>query len=451
MLAVVFGEHLHAREDTVVLVLGGRSQQHLAVGGDLEVDITATAVGEGDASQLGATVLEHGDLGLCLDAVVDTQVAQLVAGEADMIALGHHVEGRVGVAPQVVVAQVAYVEVGAVVVGGDFAVAVEHYVLVARESAAAVVHQHGVLAVTYDAQFRHIGYAVEVTRVALCLHLAVLVALVLRHLEVYIRLHLSLLFEQGVHAAHGGFLHEEALQAMVGEIIGQRRQNHALMVGVVGLDGHVVLVVIALVEAILVIHAQALEALHVVVHRAVVDADGHQRAVGRQHYAVGRSVLELEVRHTEGVVFVVLCIVELVVCRLADAPRHALLADVAHEGTLGADGETVGLVHERVFEGWQEDERHEVLEHGAVPRRHTLVALVLHQCLIKTEPMLVGCIALGNGEERCQACLAGEVVVVVWQQRVVGGVVAYAEDVELGVVQLAEVCLVDESLHLCHQ
>ena len=448
VLGVVLRQHLHAGKDAVVLILFGRCQQHFAVGGQLKVYILAAVVGEGDASQLGATVFEHRDLRLGLYAVVYAQVADLVAGEAHVVAFRLHVEGREGVAPQVVVTQVAYIEVGAVVVGGDLAVAVEHRVLVAREAAAAVVHQDGVLPVADDANLRHVGDAVEVTCVALGLHLAVLVALVLRHLEVYVRLHLGLFLEQGVHASHGGFLHEVALQALVAEVIGQRRKYHALVVGVVGLDGHVVFVVIAFVEAIFVIHPEPLETLHVVVHGAVVDADGHQRAVGRQHDAVGRGVLELEVRHAESVVFVVLRVVELVVRRLADAPRHVLLAGIAHEGTLGADGEAVGLVHERVLEGGQEDERHEVLEHGAVPRRHAFVAFVLHQRLVEAEPVLVGRVALRNGEERRQARLAGEVVVVVWQQRVVGGVVAYAEDVELGVVQLAEVCLVYEPLHL---
>ena len=101
----------------MVLVLGGRSQQHLAICGYLKVHILPAVVGEGDASQLGATVFEHRDLRLGLYAVVDAQVADLVAGEAHMVAFGHHVEGRIGVAPKVVVAQVAYVEVGAVVVG----------------------------------------------------------------------------------------------------------------------------------------------------------------------------------------------------------------------------------------------------------------------------------------------------------------------------------------------
>ena len=336
-------------------------------------------------------------------------------------------------------------------VGTYLAVAVEHDVAEAREAAAAVVHQHRILSVADHTNLRHVGYGVEVARVALRLHLAVAVALVLRHLEVYVGLHLGFLLEQRFHALHGRFLHEATLQAVVAEIVGQRCQYHTLMVGVVGLHRHMVLVVVALVEAELVVHAQLLEALHVVVDGAVVDTDGHQRTVGRDDDTVGRGVLELEVRHTKSVVLVVLRVVELVVGRFGDAPRHIAVATVAHKGALGADGETVGLIHQRVFVGGQEDERHKVFEQSAVPRRHALVALVLHQRLVEAEPMLVGGVALGDGEEGSQARLAGEVVVVVGQKRIVGGIIADTEHIQLGVVELHEVRLVDKTLHLCKE
>ena len=153
---------------------------------------------------------------------------------------------------------------------------------------------------------------------------------------------------------------------MVAEVVGECCQNHALMVGVVGLHRHMVFFVITFKEAELVIHPQLFETVDVLIHSTVVDADGHQRAVGRDDDAVGWGVLELQVGHTEGVVLVVLGVVELVVGCFRDAPRHAF-AGVVDEGPLGTDGEAVGFVHQRVFVGGQEDERHEILEQGAVP------------------------------------------------------------------------------------
>ena len=344
--------------------------------------------------------------------------------------------------------QVANVEVGAVVVGRNLSVAAEENILVAREATATVVHQHGVLPIADHTDFRHIGDGVEVARVALGLHLAVLVALVLRHLEVYIGLHLRLLLEKGLHAAHGGVVHEIALQAACGEVVSQRGENHTLVVGIVGLDGHMVLVVVAFVEAELVVHVEGLEALDVVVDGAVVHTDGHQRAVGRHHDAVRRGVLELEVGNTERMVLVIAGVVELIISCLGNTPRKPF---ALNEGALRADGEAVGLVHQGVLVGGQEDERHEVLEHRAVPRGHPLVALILHERLVETEPMLVGRVALGDGEERGEARLGGEVVVVVGQQGVGTGVVADAEDIKLGVIELGEVGLRDETLHSLEQ
>ena len=65
--------------------------------------------------------------------------------------------------------------------------------------------------------------------------------------------------------------------------------------------------------------------------------------------------------------------------------------------------------------------------------------------------MFVGGVALGDGEEGGEACFGGEVVVVVGEEGVRGVVVADAEDVELGIVELGEVGLGDKALHLGQQ
>ena len=93
MFVVVFAVDLHAVEHAVVLVLNTLGQYHLAVAGDFEVDIVLCVVGEGEAAYLGGAVFQHGHLGFGLYAVVDADVANLVAGEADVVVLGHEIEG----------------------------------------------------------------------------------------------------------------------------------------------------------------------------------------------------------------------------------------------------------------------------------------------------------------------------------------------------------------------
>ena len=106
-----------------------------------------------------------------------------------------------------VATQVAYVQVGSVVVGTDFAVAVDHDVAESGESAAPVIHEYSVFPVADHPDFGNIGNSIIVASIAFGLLFAVLVALVLGHLEVYVGLHLGLLFEQGLHRPHSRFLH----------------------------------------------------------------------------------------------------------------------------------------------------------------------------------------------------------------------------------------------------
>ena len=322
MFFVELGGNLHAVEDTMVHIFLYRCKHHFAIGCQLKVDILAVVVGEGQAAYLSTAVLEDSHFGLRFDAVVDTQEGHLIARKAHMIAFRHHIQRRIGVAPKVVLPNITDIDVCAVVVGGDLTVTAQHDVTVAREATAAVVHQHCVLAIADDAQLGHIGNGIEVTSITLRLYLRIAVALVLRYLEVNIRPHLRLLLQQGFHGTHSRLLHKVALQAVVAEIIGQRGQNHTLMVGVVRLHGHMILFVITLVESEVVVHFEGFELLHVLIHRTVVDTDGHQRAVGRHHDAVGRSVLELQIGNTESMVFVVLGVIEFVVGRLRDAPRR---------------------------------------------------------------------------------------------------------------------------------
>ena len=117
VLGIVLRGYLHGVEDAVTLVFGGGGEDHFAVGGNLQVDVVGRIVGERVAAYLGRAFLEDGDLGLGGDALVRAEELDFVAGEADMIARGHHVEGGVGRRPEAVGPQVTDIEVGAIVVG----------------------------------------------------------------------------------------------------------------------------------------------------------------------------------------------------------------------------------------------------------------------------------------------------------------------------------------------
>ena len=106
-------------------------------------------------------------------------------------------------------------------VGADFAVAPQHDLLVAGKAAAAVIQENRILPVAQHADFRHGGDVVKIPGVTLRLDFGILVTLVLRHLQVNVGFHLRLFLEQGLHGTHDRLLHEELLQAVVAQIIGQ--------------------------------------------------------------------------------------------------------------------------------------------------------------------------------------------------------------------------------------
>ena len=141
-----------------------------------------------------------------------------------------------------------------------------------------------------------------------------------------------------------------------------------------------------------------------------------------------------------------------IIFQIRPTPRHILFQlRIAYECALGADGETVGLIHQRVLVGGQEDVWHKVFEQCSIPRCNSFIAFVLHQGLVKTEPMLVGRVTLRNGEETCEACLRSKIVVVIGQKGIVAAVVADAEHIQIGIIQLAEVGICNQSFNFSQQ
>ena len=65
--------------------------------------------------------------------------------------------------------------------------------------------------------------------------------------------------------------------------------------------------------------------------------------------------------------------------------------------------------------------------------------------------MLVGSVALCNGEETGQSCFRGEIVVVVGQEGHRTIVVSNAEHVQVVVIQFREVCPLYQPVHFVYQ
>ena len=167
--------------------------------------------------------------------------------------------------------------------------------------------------------------------------------------------------------------------------------------------------------------------------------------IGGDYEVVFQATLEAEVRHAEGPVLVVLMRVELVVPPLGDAPGHAATLAV---GDLHVDRGNASATDEAVLALPHEERRHEVLEHGPAPREQRPQSIEAAEGAAKMEPVLLGHLALRDGEEAREPGLRGEEVIVVLVRGTRGDVVADVQEVAALVVEPGEVHLEKEFLRL---
>ena len=89
-----------------------------------------------------------------------------------------------------------------------------------------------------------------------------------------------------------------------------------------------------------------------------------RRGVGGNDDVLGQAALEPEAGHAKGPVLVIEMSVHGVVAGFRDSPGKPAHSPVLD---LPPHGRGVGLVEQRVFVGRHDQQRHEVLEHGAAP------------------------------------------------------------------------------------
>ena len=167
-----------------------------------------------------------------------------------------------------------------------------------------------------------------------------------------------------------------------------------------------------------------------------VDEEGECGRIGRDDEVVGKAAGEAEPGDAEGPVLVGACGIGGMVAGLGDAPGQAEVSAIGH---LAGDDAAVGLIEERLAEGGHDQQRHEVLEHGAAPAQEHGPAGRDGEAAAESEPVLEGELALGDGDEAGEAGLGGEQVVEALFAPVVIDPVAERKQPALAVVEEAEV------------
>ncbi len=196
----------------------------------------------------------------------------------------------------------------------------------------------------------------------------------------------------------------------------QRQQAHSAVVGHVAADQGKLLaggysagsVVGGLVEAVSPEEPSCGHRFQVGAGGARVDHQGQDRGIGRHDQIIVQPLLESQSRDAEGPVLVGLLRVELAVATFGDAPRHPLPPSIAN---LPRDRLAAGLFEQgRVVVG-HEQQRHQVLEHGAAPGYEHGGSAARGELAPQMEPVLKRHLAAGDAQETAQPGLRREQVV----------------------------------------
>ena len=241
-----------------------------------------------------------------------------------------------------------------------------------------------------------------------------------------------------------------------GERVGQRDDGHALVVrheGAHDFEARAVgqpfgREVDALVEAEAAARAEPLQALEVA-DRGQRRVHGcERRRIGRDHELPLEAAFQAEAGHAEGRILVSELGIAHVVGRLGNAPGHALGGAVVD---LRLDGAVRRLVEQAVGGLAQHQRRHQVLEHRAGPGDQQRPARPAGETAAEMAPVAPGDIALGDGHEARQPRLGGEQVVVAGIELGTVEAPADREQLPLGIVEEAEVHVLDALEQTCGQ
>ena len=255
----------------------------------------------------------------------------------------------------------------------------------------------------------------------------------------------------GARAGHGDVARGALLQEQLGRLhagvgvkprahdavvqgVGDRQEQHALVVGHVGPHDHHrfplgdprARVVERLVVAVGAPAAGLGEALEVPDRRRRIHHGGQARRVGRDHHVLAEPAAQAQPRHAEVRVLVGHLEVAHVVGGLGHAPGDAALGAV---GDLAPHDELRRLVEQAPRRRPHDEPGHEVLEHRAQP-----------------EPVRDRRVALGDRDEAGEAGFGGEQVVAARVERALADAEAEREQVALRIEEAAEVHAGDERL-----
>ena len=186
--------------------------------------------------------------------------------------------------------------------------------------------------------------------------------------------------------------------------MGQRQQTHALVMGHEGANHGARLsvrqtrrsVVDRFVEAIPGFKAFSSESLEVQTRLLGGYHQRQRRGIGRNHQVLGEPAFEPQAGYTKGAVLVVEMHIDGIVATFRNAPRH-----IANFSILDLPGHSrlTGLVEQRVFVRRHHQERHQVFEHRATPRKQDRFSTGGREQTSQGEPALLRQLPLRNRYE----------------------------------------------------
>ncbi len=427
-------------------VRGLGAQHQLGVRSHLDVVRAAGGIAQREASDLGIVFRGHLYLERGHDVAVAADDLGAVLSEAHLVHRRLRGAGLVARRPDAARLEIAQQDVTAGVVARRVFAPARHRQIVPAAVARAGGGEHHRVATVRE----QVGLRRGVVRAAQAPHLGHLqlgdargrahfLGARMRHGDIARRAFL----QQQLRGLHVDVGMEAVAHAAVEQRVGDGDDAHALVVRHVGADQYARSVfrqaarreVHGLEEAVAAARADASECAVVGERRLDVDHGREAGGVGRHHLVLREATLEAQPGHAEIRILVGELEVARVVRRLGNSPGNLQFFAVLD---LPLHHQPAGLRQQTTARRAQHQVGHEVLEHRARPRHQRRGGADRRHGATQPEPVARGHVALGDGEEACQACLGSQQVVAGRIQASVGGAVADREQLALAVHEEAE-------------
>ena len=166
------------------------------------------------------------------------------------------------------------------------------------------------------------------------------------------------------------------------------------------------------------------------------DRERQRGRIGCDDHVLAQAPAQAQRRHAEGLVAEAVVGIALGIGRFRYPPGHAIAGPVA---TLELDRHALAFAEQRLRPRPQQQARHQIFEHRAVPRQKRDPAMGRDDRPLEMKPMLRRDVAFGDREEAGDARLGCEQVVMVRIGAARARIVADIEQPALAVVKRAEV------------